>query len=167
MYRITWKTHIICILISLSVVLIFHGSITEMMESFILHGMPEIPSGNIVLNFYIWLFTLTMVVSVIHELVHGFMYRMLGGRVKFGFRFIYAYTREISGLRMKRYEFILILLSPLFSISIFSYPLGYAGKMIFLINLLGSSGDAYMAVIAARKGKGCRIVDRSYGFDIN
>lgn len=35
-------------------------------------------------------------ITLIHELIHGCAYATFGGKIKFGFKGIYAYAQEIS-----------------------------------------------------------------------
>jgi hypothetical protein len=56
--------------------------------------------------------------------------------------------------------------SNLVVISIFSPFIEWIGGMSWLINILGSSGDIYMASKLLKYKKGCKIIDRSYGFDV-
>ncbi|MDP4147496.1 MAG: hypothetical protein Q8936_24010 [Bacillota bacterium] len=38
--------------------------------------------------------------------------------------------------------------------------------MVYIINLLGSSGDIYMAFIMCKYDKNSKIIDKNYGFDV-
>jgi len=40
------------------------------------------------------------------------------------------------------------------------------GGIIFLMNLLGASGDLYMSFKLSRYNSNSKIVDRKYGFDV-
>jgi hypothetical protein len=95
------------------------------------------------------------------------MYKLFGGKVKFGFKGIYAYTQEISGLPIQRTKFLIVLLMPTVIISIISVLLpGWLGGIVYLLNLLGSSGDLFMSFKLCMYKSNSRINDRNYGFDI-
>jgi len=92
---------------------------------------------------------------------------LFGGKVKFGFKGIYAYTMEISGKKMTRLQFLVVLLAPLTCISILSLLFAaWLGELIFYLNLIGSSGDIYMALFLCGFSYDSKIIDRSYGFDV-
>lgn len=120
----------------------------------------------IILAYLISISILTMPVLLLHELCHGISYMILGGRVRFSFKGIYAYTQEVSGKSFSRTEFLIVLLSPAPLTSIISLLLPVIGGMVFLINLIGSSGDIYTALYLSRCRYNCRVVDREYGFDV-
>lgn len=152
-----------CILFAVPLYSTMGSLITEMFGSdFILY-----PTPYVMLNCYIYIILLLVPISIVHELFHGLAYRLFGGKVKYGFRGIYAYTKEISGRAIWRSFFLIVLLSPLAAISIISLALGrWMGSMIFMLNLFGSSGDIYMALTLIRCSSESRIIDRSYGFDV-
>ena len=166
-FKLTWKSHVICILISVILVFIlnpiFDGVISELFHQNIIFY----PTKNLILNYYIYIIVLMILISVVHEIIHGAAYKLFGGKVKFGFKGIYAYTMEVSGKEIPRLEFLIVLLGPLTAISILSLLLpGWLGRMIFLLNLIGSSGDIYMALFLCRFSYESKIIDRSYGFDV-
>lgn len=165
-FRVTWRTHIACVIISSFMALICMDILNNMFDTIIYSGILKYPTGSMVINYILLITAAALAISVVHELVHGLFYSIFGGEVRFGFKGIYAYTREISGKPIKRIEFLIILLSPLFVISLLSICFLDFGRMLFVINLLGSSGDMYMALTLIKYKRGSRIVDRSYGFDI-
>lgn len=130
----------------------------------------QYPTKNILINMYIYITVLTIPISLIHELIHGACYKMFHGKVRFGFRYIYAYTMEVSSIKLSIKEFLVVLLAPVTIISALSLlilPYNYfVGSMMFLINYIGSSGDIYMSLSLIRLKKDCKIVDRKYGYDI-
>ncbi len=92
---------------------------------------------------------------------------MLGGKVKYGFKGLYAYAQEISGITLHRTQFLIVLLAPVTIISFGSVFIpGYIGYSIFLLNLLGSTGDLLMALYLCRSNENSYIIDESYGFDV-
>lgn len=61
----------------------------------------------------------------------------------------------------------MMLLMPVTAISIISIILPYRiGLQIYLLNLLGSSGDLYMSLWLCKFENEVKIIDRSYGFDV-
>lgn len=166
LYRITWKTHVICLFISTAIIAIFYTDVIKIVDEFLSFSLLLYPSYSIILNFYIPIILLTIIASILHEIIHAGAYKIFGGKAEIGYKLIYAYTRETSGKPIVRIKFIAILLLPLLLISVLLFPSGVVGRMIFLINLMGSSGDIYMVFVLLRYGKNCSIVDRSYGFDV-
>lgn len=166
-YKITWRTHIICLVLAFAVSAVFFKPIDKIISNFIMSGIVLYPTRYMMLNFFAYLLLMLIPVSFVHELIHGAVYKIFGGRVKYGFKGIYAYTQEVSGKPMAKAQLTIILLSPLVLMSISCLlKWNWLTGMVFLLNLLGSMGDAYMAASLCRYKRGCRIVDRSYGFDV-
>ena len=106
-------------------------------------------------------------ITMVHERTHGIVYTFFGGKVKYGFKGIYAYTQEISEKPIGRVEFLIVLLSPMVVISLLSLLLPiWIGGMVFILNALGSCGDLYMAITLSKYDWHSKIIDKSYGFDI-
>jgi hypothetical protein len=165
-FKVTWRTHIACLEVSLIFALLMNNPVNSILQDFINSISPYYPVENIVINFYICISVLLLIISVVHEGIHAIMYILFSGKVRFGFKFIYAYTHEISSIALERIKFLIILLAPLVMISLTSVVLGHIGGMVYLINLLGSSGDILMSLILCRYHPGCKIIDRSYGFEV-
>lgn len=105
-------------------------------------------------------------INIIHELIHGSIYKLFGGKVKYRFKGIYAYTQETSGIILHKTKFLLVLLAQVAFISLAALLIpGEIGAIIFLLNLVGSTGDLLMALYLCKLNKSCYIVDRKYGFD--
>lgn len=155
------------ILVSFLCVLILNKQVDIILTNFLL-GCPEVYMSNaVIFYFYLYVVMLMVPVSIIHELIHGCTYMLFGGKVRYGFKIIYMYTQETSGRPIKRVKFLIILLSPLMVISLFSPLLGSVwGGMVFLLNLLGSSGDICMALSLCRRSPDSSIIDRQDGYDV-
>lgn len=164
-FRITWKTHIVSLIVAIVIIAVLNNQVNVIINDFFEY-IVNYASRSIILAYLACILILTIPVLLLHELCHGLSYIIFGGRVRFGFKGIYAYTQEVSGKSFSRTEFLIILLSPTFLISIISLFLPGIGGMIFLINLIGSSGDVYMALYLSRCMYECRVVDRDYGFEI-
>jgi hypothetical protein len=166
-FKITWKTHVICILIALIIVELLGSTADNIMDNFFLRPFIFYPTKYVVINFYGYALLLMVPISITHECIHGLVFKAFGGKVKYGFKGIYAYTMEVSGLPINRTKFLIILLAPLTVISIATLVLPSSlGGVIFLLNLLGASGDLYMSFKLIRYDFNSRIVDRTYGFDV-
>lgn len=166
-FKITWKTHVICFLIAVVTVKLLGSGADSIIDNFILKPFIFYPTKYLVINFYIYILLLLIPISIIHECIHGLAYKAFGGKVKYGFKGIYAYTQEVSGLPIDRIKFLIILLAPLTIMSIATLLLpNWLGGIIFLLNLLGASGDLYMSLMLIRYNWNSKIVDRKYGFDV-
>lgn len=104
---------------------------------------------------------LILIVTVVHELIHGAAHRIFGGKAKFGLKGIYAYTHEVSERPLERIKFLIVLLAPLVSMSLISliFPT-WLGGMIFLLNLLESLGYLYMEFTLIKYGPKAKIIDK-------
>jgi hypothetical protein len=166
-FKITWKTQMKIIALCYLFTLIFNRSVNSILDKFIMKGFILTPTSNVLLNFYLYIILLTLIITIFHELLHGLVFKIFGGKIQFGFKIIGAYTKEISGIPIEKIKFLVILLTPFFAISILSMMLPiWIGGMVFLINTLGSSGDMYMAFCLRKYNHKCKIIDRDYGFDV-
>lgn len=126
----------------------------------------EVSNREYIFKFFSFIILLMIPVSLLHEAVHGAVYKIFGGKVIFGFKGIYAYCRETTGITLSRSKFIAILLSPLVSISLLTWLVPHwIVSMVIILNALGSSGDILMFLYLCSKPR-CRILDKEYGFDI-
>lgn len=164
-FKISLNTHIRLFILSSLGVLIFIRFFELIILEFFL-SMNPLTGFSMILDFYLYIIMLMTIISIAHESIHGLAYSLLGGKVKFGFRVIYAYCREISSLKLSRTKFLLVLLAPLVSLSIASIVMAEYSGIIFILNLLGSSGDIYMAFSLLKVKPENRIVDREYGYDV-
>lgn len=128
---------------------------------------PYLPGCGIIIKFYGFIIILLIPIVFMHEIIHGTFYTIFGGKVRYGFKGVYAYTQEISEKPIEKKKFALILLAPLIFISpITLLAPNWFGEIIFLLNLLGSSGDIFMAIALVKYPVYCKIIDRSYGFEV-
>lgn len=166
-FKITWKTHIICIFIALIIVEILGSNVDTILDNFFLKPFIFYPTKYLAINFYIYALLLMVPISIIHECIHGLVFKAFGGKIKYGFKGVYAYTMEVSELPIERTKFLIILLAPLTLISIATLLLkSQLGGVIFLFNLLGASGDLYMSFRLIKCHWNSKIIDRSYGYDV-
>ncbi len=166
-FKVSWKMHILCFLFGYIICLIQQGSITNLFVKLLLENKFIYLTSYYTFDIIIFLFCIFLPITFVHELLHGFAYMLFGGKVKYGFKGLYAYAQEISGITLHRTQFLIVLLAPVTIISLSSVFIpGCIGYSIFLLNLLGSTGDLLMAFYLCRSDKNCYIIDKSYGFDI-
>ena len=123
--------------------------------------------GVCFLDTIIAILILMIPITLVNEIIHGIVYIIFGGKIKFGFKWIYAYTQEISGLILHRTKFVAILLAPV-TIILLSTLLtkNSLGSLIFLLNFLGSIGDIIMAIYICKSKENSYIKDSEYGFEV-
>lgn len=166
-FKVTWKLHLLCFLIAYMFCLMFQNNILDLLVSLFLENKIINFIGNDYANLMIFLIIIFIPITFVHEFLHGFTYRLFGGKVKYGFKGLYAYAQETSGIALHRIKFLIVLLAPVTIISLVSVLiLGSIGAIIFLLNLLGSIGDLLMAIYLCKSNENSYVVDRSYGFDI-
>jgi len=166
-FKINYFTHIKCTVIAGLMGIILRDYMNTVVQSFIMENFFLFDGPFPVIVFYLCIVLFMVPISIIHEFIHGTVYRLFGGKVKYGFKGIYAYTQEISGRPLSKLQFFIVLVSPVVLISSLGTIIGgWIGGMIFILNFLGSAGDIYMAAVLLRYKNGCKIIDRSYGFDI-
>lgn len=166
-FKITWKTHLLSFVLSLLLTLCLYDTFYFIMKEYVERVAVLVPKEFLMIFCLLSLLLMVAKVSLFHELIHGLCYKLFGGRVRYGFKLIYAYTEETSGKPIERIAFLIILLAPLTIISLLSLLLPlYLGGMIFIINLTGSTGDIIMALALIRYDFDSYIIDRKYGFDV-
>lgn len=169
-FRLNWKNHIKIYIIALIISFI----LKEQVEIMVLKSAIDIYEATGVyfsllylILVFLYLAAVMVPITLLHEGLHSLVHLSFGGKVKIGFKGIYAYCQELSGIELTRTQFLVVLLTPVTVISIISIFLPYKwGLIIFILNLLGSSGDLFMALWLCRLKGNSRIIDRSYGFDV-
>lgn len=165
-FKVTWKLHLECLFISLIISFVLRDLINNVFNGF----LEETNIGTIYISLLVlilFLIIISIPITLVHEMIHGVVYKFFGGKVKYGFKGVYAYTQEISGIAIHRTKFLTILLAPLTLISVLSLVIpGNISGIIFILNLLGSTGDILMASYLCRTNENSYILDRSYGFDV-
>lgn len=166
-FKVSWKLHVLCVVISLVICLLFKEYVVNIITEIFLTEI-FIELGRNYLSSYILLIGSTLfLTTLVHEILHGLMYILFGGKVKFGLKLVCAYTMETSGIILHRTKFLIVLLAPLVIISLVSLFLGNAfGGLVFIVNLLGSTGDLLMSLYLCKGNEKSYVLDRLYGFDI-
>lgn len=166
-FKITWKTHVACFILCLIISLTINDVATSLFINLLIQNGRFILSNNITFNLITFVILLMIPITIIHEILHGLTYKIFGGKVKFGFKGIYAYCQEISGIKIHRTKFLLVLLAPVTVISIFSLLIPmWLGGIVFILNLLGSSGDLLMSFYLIRTDSSSYILDKAKGFEV-
>lgn len=166
-FKLSWRTHIICFFMSLFLTFLLGNTKYTIIENFIMEIYPLYPEKFLILTFFLSVILLLIPMIAVHEAIHGITYTIFGGRVKYGFKGIYAYTMEVSEKPIERTKFLIVLLMPVIIISLLSMLLpSWLGGIIYFLNLLGSTGDLYMAILLIKLDNNSKIIDKSYGFDV-
>lgn len=167
-YRITWKTHIICLLISLTISFLQLNNIGKAIIDFMIASSSNVKlTDNFIINYWFYLVLANFSIAIVHELIHGLAFKFIGCRVKYGFKGVFAYTLETTGKAISRTSFLIVLIAPVTVISLISVLMGvHLGGLIYWINLIGSTGDLLMVFYLCKIECSSRIIDKSYGFDV-
>lgn len=165
-YKISKRLHTICLILSFVIfILLYDFTINSIDKSF--NNLSVFPTPNWSVNFLIISFISVCLLSLVHECIHALFYVLFGGKVKIGYKLIYAYTMETSGKCIDWRKFMIILLAPLFIISAISLSVNsWLGNIIFLFNLVGATGDIVMTLIVFIYGRKGKIKDTKDGFDV-
>lgn len=116
---------------------------------------------------YIFAVLIISVIALIHELIHGLAYKYFGGKVTYKLKIFYAASYEISKKPISITQFTIVLLAPVTTISLISllFPT-WLNSFLFVINLISSLGDIFMAFELIEYPCNSKIVDRAYGYDV-
>lgn len=166
-FKVSWKIHLICFLLSYGFCYIQINSISNVFLELVINFKVFRLTGMYFIDMVIAIVLLMTPITLVHEIIHGIAYSLFGGKVKFGFKGIYAYTQEVSGVILHRTKFLVVLLAPVTIISLLTVLLETTiGRVIFILNVLGSTGDIIMAIYLCKGNSDSYIIDRNYGFDI-
>jgi Putative zincin peptidase len=166
-FKVTWKIHIVCFILSYIFCYIQMYNISNVFLDLVINFRVFRLTGIYFFDMVIALVLLLIPITLVHEIIHGVAYSVFGGKVKYGFKGIYAYTQEVSGVVLHRTKFLIVLLAPVTVISVISVIIGNSiGSILFLLNFLGSIGDILMAIYLVKSDSNSYILDRDYGFDM-
>lgn len=166
-FKVSWKVHLLALLLSCGICFLMKEFISNVFISLFVKNIILNITSNTLVDLLLFLLIAFVPITIIHELFHGCTYQLFDGKVKYGFKGIYAYAQETSGIILHRTRFLIVLLAPLTFISLISLLIpGEIGAVIFLLNLLGSTGDLLMSIHLLRTNYKCYIIDRKYGFDV-
>lgn len=126
------------------------------------------------------LLTVLLCTFVLHEAIHGFFFRVFGGKPKFGIKVLGGWRNFLWGLVLyatadalyTRSQYVVIGLSPLVLISVLAVaaslygPLQAYALLAGLANALGAVGDIYMTAKLAKFPPGVMVRDTPEGYEI-
>lgn len=111
-FKVTWKLHILCFLIVLIACLITRDYISNLFIGLLLENKIINFTGSVFIDLMLFIVIIFIPITIVHEFLHGMAYRLFGGRIRYGFKGIYAYAQETSGIELHRTKFLIVLLSP-------------------------------------------------------
>lgn len=166
-FKVSWKMHLLCLATTFLICFIMQDCLVKISTGLIINNVILNITGNLLLDEIIFFTLIFIPLNIVHELLHGSVYKIFGGKVKYGFKGICAYTQEISGIILHRSKFLLVLLAPVTVISIISILIpGEIGGIVYFVNISGSTGDILMALYLCKFKNDSYIIDRKYGFDV-
>ncbi|MDP4147495.1 MAG: metalloprotease family protein [Bacillota bacterium] len=121
-FKLTWRTHIIINLIGTAMIVVLFPMVNYIIEQYIYYVFNITKSSNL-LMYLIIIILLLVPVTIVHESIHGIAHIYFGGKVKFGFKWIYAYTEETSGRPIGAEAFCIVLLAPAAAITVMTFLL--------------------------------------------
>lgn len=166
-FKITWRFHAISIILSYMLICCLIDTFTLSFFSLIYYDDLLKFTNNLLINYIVFALIFIVPIAIIHELLHGIFYSLFGGKVKFGIKGLNVFCQEISGVKLHRTKFLIVLLAPITVISLLSLLLPHIlSSIVVTINLIGSTGDLLMSLYLVRLSNDTYILDRSYGFDV-
>lgn len=89
-------------------------------------------TNNYLVDLIILICVLLIPITIVHELFHAAVRKLFGGKVRLGFKGVYAYTQEVTGIVLYRTKFLIVILAPVTFISIASLLFSHdIGRIIF------------------------------------
>lgn len=167
-FRLNFKVYSKITLLQFIILILLFQTISNYLDIFILFYFNILPGKFVYIVSLATLLLIYAPICLIHELLHTFAHKMLGGKPRIALKWIiYAYTMETSGRKLSRTELLIVLLVPMTVISLICMILsGDIFRMAFYLNLLGSCGDLYMSLWLCKVRWNTKILDKPYGFDV-
>lgn len=162
-FKVDYKLHLLVFLLAGVVGYMFYDEI-----SVVLSKIESIVSDStyFTLAFIGLLLFMVYSMSLIHELLHALAYMIVGGKVMIGFKGMYAYTKETSGMILTSKQFLFVLLLPVTLMSLPAiFTTHYITMFVLIFNLIGSMGDLLMSLFVIKNNK-LLVVDSDYGFNM-
>lgn len=113
-----FKTHALCFDISIVCTMMLGDLSGKIVDQVVWQTILLFPTKYVEVSFYLYILLLLVPIIAVHEALHGLAYTMFGGKIKYGFKGIYAYTMEISEKPIQRLKFLVVLLMPVVIISV-------------------------------------------------
>jgi hypothetical protein len=166
-FKSTWKTRGMCFAMGYAVYYFMMDYVNQLMFKLLFNDIIWSLTNNLIVDVIIFFMVLMIPITMVHEWLHGIVYRLFGGKVKYEFKGIYINAREISGMSIHRSKFLLVLITPMTVISLLSMLIpGWVGGMVLLLNIFKSTGDL-LKIFYVFKGSGnTYIINKKDGFDI-
>lgn len=163
-FKISWKFHAKAYLLVFFIFILLFNTILASVNNFIeriFDAHQSILYVVLALTFIVFILTIT------HELIHAAAISMFEGKVKIEYKILYMDTLETSHKPFTKVQFIIIMLLPVTVISLLSLIIpSWLGNLIYVLNLIGSSGDIIMAFELCKYKYDSRFIDQEYGFDV-
>ncbi len=164
-FKLTWRSRLFSILVTIAFFLSIHRVVGTIIFNYVSQSF--ISSGNLVVNFGVSIVLLTVLNSIVYNLIRGTVYKFFGGKVTFGFKGIYAYIEETSGISLIKADFLIVLLAPLVIISCISLLLPvWLGSVLLILNFIGSLKDISRSFALCKFSYDIKIIGMNYGFDV-
>lgn len=165
-FKINTSMQIKCFFISAAIAAAMYRTIANLNQIYFTSGVANIPTSFPIINYFLFVSLVLIPITAIHEIIHGTFYRIYGGRPVYGFKGVYAFTMESTNMPIPRNSFLILLLAPVTVISFICAIIpGVWSPAVMALNLLGSTGDIYMAWGLRRLPPGCSIIDRHFGYE--
>lgn len=166
-YKINKRFHIIAFVLSFIFTIIAFPFLLTNIGNMIVACSDLFHIENIILIYAIGSIILVLTMSIMHELIHGAVAILFGGKIIIRFKCMYAYTKEVSGKPFTKLQFIFILLSPLIIITLILLPFNHwVTNLIVIFNIMGSSADTLMFLFVCKNSKNSKIISINDGFQM-
>jgi len=166
-FRVTLKTRIMYFVVATIILLILFNTEVSIFENLFTKHFILYPTKHLIINLYLYKILLMIPVCFLHELIHASLFSLYGGKIKFKFKGLVLCAMEKSGIAIDRQKYLIIILSPLVVISLISLLLSpWLGGVFFILNIVESAADIYKAINLCKLNWNCKIVYKSYGYDV-
>lgn len=166
-FRITLKTRLMYFFIAIVILLILFNTEVSIFYNLSSKNFNLYPTKYLIINLYLYKILLMIPVCFLHEVIHGILFSICGGKISFKFKGLMVCAVEKSGIAIDRQKYLIILLAPLVLISLISLCLPpWLGGVFFILNIVESSADIYKGINLCIIHWNSKIVYKSYGYDV-
>ncbi|WP_238860132.1 hypothetical protein [Clostridium sp. YIM B02569] len=93
-FKVSWKLHIVCFLLAYAFCYIEQNRISDLFVSLLSQNELIDFTGNTLMYLIIFLIVIFIPITFVHELLHGAVYKLFGGKIRFGFKGCYVWCED-------------------------------------------------------------------------
>lgn len=166
-FKRTFKTKAICFSMSYMIYYFMRNYVNMLLFNLLYNNLIWTITNNLIADVLLFFIILMIPINMLHEWCHGIWLKFFGGKVKYIWNGIFLRAQEVSKVPIHRTNFLIILLFPITSITIFSKLIpGWLGGVILILNLFKSMEDLLKVLYLFKSDSDTFLIYKEDGFEI-